>query len=60
MAASTDQPSKFDEAARTLHIPILRSAVIEGIRSPSTVVIPSVGPWVFQGAKPGDQRSVRR
>ena len=55
IAASTDQPTKFDEAARTLHIPILRSAVIEG--NPLTIngqYIPSVGPWAFQGAKPGE------
>jgi peptidyl-prolyl cis-trans isomerase D len=55
IAASSDQPAKFDEAARTLHIPILRSNVIEG--NPLTVngqFIPSVGPWAFQGAKPGE------
>jgi peptidyl-prolyl cis-trans isomerase D len=55
IAASTDQPSKFDEAARELHIPILRSAVVEG--NPLTIngqFIPSVGPWAFQGAKPGE------
>jgi peptidyl-prolyl cis-trans isomerase D len=55
MAASTDQPAKFDEAARTLQIPVIRSAVIEG--NPVTVngqFIPSVGPWAFQGARPGE------
>jgi peptidyl-prolyl cis-trans isomerase D len=55
MAASTDQPAKFDEAARTLQIPILRSTVIEG--NSLTVngqFIPSVGPWAFEGAKPGE------
>src|SRR3954463_3515048 len=30
IAASTDQSAKFDEAARELHIPVLRSTVIEG------------------------------
>src|SRR6266436_5533908 len=30
MAASTDQPAKFDSAARALQIPIIRSAVVEG------------------------------
>src|SRR6185295_70760 len=42
-------------AARELHIPILRSAVVEG--NPLTIngqFIPSVGPWAFQGAKPGE------
>ncbi len=55
IAASSDQPTKFDEAARELHIPIIRSAVIEG--NPLTIngqFIPSVGPWAFQGAKPGE------
>jgi peptidyl-prolyl cis-trans isomerase D len=55
MAASTDQPAKFDDAARTLQIPIIRSSVIEG--NPVTVngqFIPSVGPWAFQGARPGE------
>jgi len=55
IAASTDQPAKFDEAARTLHIPILRASVIEG--NPLTIngqFIPSVGPWAFEGARPGE------
>ena len=55
IAGSTDQPAKFDEAARELHIPIIRSSVIEG--NPLTIngqFIPSVGPWAFQGAKPGE------
>jgi peptidyl-prolyl cis-trans isomerase D len=55
MAASTDQPAKFDDAARALHIPILRALVIEG--NPLTIngqFIPSAGPWAFQGAKPGE------
>jgi len=55
IAATSDQPSKLDEAARALHIPILRSSVIEG--NPLTIngqFIPSVGPWAFQGAKPGE------
>ncbi len=55
MAASTDQPAKFDSAARVLQIPILRADVIEG--NSLTIngkFIPSVGPWAFQGAKPGE------
>jgi peptidyl-prolyl cis-trans isomerase D len=55
IAASTEQPAKFDEAARTLQIPVLRAEVVEG--NPLTVngrFIPSVGPWAFQGAKPGE------
>jgi peptidyl-prolyl cis-trans isomerase D len=55
LAASTDQPAKFDEAARILQIPVIKSPVVEG--NAVTVngqFIPSVGPWAFQGAKPGE------
>jgi peptidyl-prolyl cis-trans isomerase D len=55
IAASSDQPAKFDEAARTLQIPVIRANVIEG--NPLTVsgqFIPSVGPWAFQGVVPGE------
>jgi peptidyl-prolyl cis-trans isomerase D len=55
MAASTDQPAKFDEAARTLQIPVIRSSVVEGnTLTVNGQYIPSVGPWAFQGAKPGE------
>src|SRR6202165_5394551 len=50
MAASADQPAKFDSAARALKIPILRAQAIEG--NSLTVngqYIPSVGPWAFEG-----------
>jgi peptidyl-prolyl cis-trans isomerase D len=55
LAASTDQPAKFDEAGRTLQIPVLRAEIIEG--NPLTIngrFIPSAGPWAFQGATPGE------
>jgi peptidyl-prolyl cis-trans isomerase D len=55
MAATTDQPAKFDSAARTLQIPVLKAQAIEG--NSLTVngrYIPSVGPWAFEGAKPGE------
>ncbi len=55
MAASTDLPAKFDSAARTLRIPVLKAQAIEG--NALTVngrYIPSVGPWAFGGAKPGE------
>jgi peptidyl-prolyl cis-trans isomerase D len=55
LAASSDQPTKFDDAARILQIPAIRTPVIEG--NAVTVngqFIPSVGPWAFQGAKPGE------
>lgn len=55
MAASTDQPAKFDEAARTLQIPVIRSSVVEGnTLTVNGQYIPSVGPWAFQGARPGE------
>jgi peptidyl-prolyl cis-trans isomerase D len=55
LAASTDQPAKFDDAARILQIPVIKTPVVEG--NAVTVngqFIPSVGPWAFQGAKPGE------
>src|SRR3954469_3616319 len=55
IAASSDQPAKFDSAARALQMPVLRATVIEG--NPLTVngeYIPSVGPWAFEGAKAGE------
>jgi peptidyl-prolyl cis-trans isomerase D len=55
IAATADVPAKFDSAARTLHIPVLKAQVIEG--NSLTVngqYIPSVGPWAFEGAKPGE------
>src|SRR6266513_544529 len=55
MAANADQPAKFDSAARALHIPVLKAQAIEG--NSLTVngqYIPSVGPWAFEGAKPGE------
>jgi len=55
MAASTDQPAKFDEAARALQIPVIRSTVVEGnTMTVNGQYIPSVGPWAFQGARPGE------
>ncbi len=55
MAASTDVPSKFDSAARVLHIPILKATVIEGnALTVNGKYIPSVGSWAFEGAKPGE------
>ena len=55
LAASTDQPSKFDSAARALQIPIIRANVIEGnALTVNGQYIPSVGPWAFEGARPGE------
>ena len=55
LAASTDIPAKFDTAARALQIPILRADAIEGnALTVNGQYIPSVGPWAFEGAKPGE------
>ncbi|HEY8165604.1 MAG TPA: peptidyl-prolyl cis-trans isomerase [Gemmatimonadaceae bacterium] len=55
IAASTDKPGKLEEAAAKLGIPIKRATAIE---SDALVIdgkfIPSVGPWAFGGAKPGE------
>lgn len=55
IAASSDTAAKLDEAARVLRIPIVRTETIEG--NSLTLdgrFIPSVGPWAFQGARPGE------
>jgi peptidyl-prolyl cis-trans isomerase D len=55
IAANADQATKFDSAARALRIPVLKAEAIEG--NSLTVngqYIPSVGPWAFEGAKPGE------
>src|SRR6266542_1489226 len=55
LAASVDQPAKFDEAARVLKLPVIHALAMEG--NPVTYngkMIPSVGPWAFKGIKPGE------
>lgn len=55
LAATVDQPQKFDEAARVLKLTVIHAVAIEG--NPVNVngkVIPSVGPWAFEGTKPGE------
>ena len=55
IAASSDDPAKFDEAARVLRVPIVRTEAIEGNSvTLNGRFIPSVGPWAFQGAQPGE------
>ena len=55
IAASSDDPAKFDEAARVLRIPVVRTDAIEGNSvTLNGRFIPSVGPWAFQGARPGE------
>jgi peptidyl-prolyl cis-trans isomerase D len=55
IAASGDDPAKFDEAARVLRVPIVRTEAIEGNSvTLNGRFIPSVGPWAFQGPQPGE------
>ncbi|MEO6331181.1 MAG: peptidyl-prolyl cis-trans isomerase, partial [Gemmatimonadaceae bacterium] len=55
IAATADDPAKFEEASRTLRIPITRGAAVEG--EPLTIggqYVPSVGAWATGGAEKGD------
>jgi len=55
IAATAEDPAKFDEASRVLRLPITRGAVIEG--EPLTIggeYVPSVGAWATGGAEQGD------
>ena len=55
IAATADDPAKFDEASRTLGIPVTRGVALEG--EPLTIggqYIPSVGAWATSGAEKGD------
>jgi len=55
IAASTDKPEKLDEASRTLGIPIQKASVVEtDALTINGRFIPSIGPWAFTGAKPGE------
>jgi len=55
IAASTDKPEKLDEASRALGIPIQKANVVEtDALTINGKFIPSVGPWAFTGAKPGE------
>lgn len=55
MAASSDDPRKFDAAVRSLGLQANRATVVEG--EPLTIngrYVPSVSAWAFGGAKPGE------
>ncbi|MDO8502374.1 MAG: peptidyl-prolyl cis-trans isomerase [Gemmatimonadaceae bacterium] len=55
IAASSDKPEVLDEASRKLGIPIKRASVLEtDALTIGGKFVPSVGPWAFQGAKPGE------
>lgn len=55
LAASSDQPKKFDAAAKRLHLTIMKVTAFED--EPANYqghVIPSVSAWAFSGVKPGE------
>ncbi|HEU4721852.1 MAG TPA: peptidyl-prolyl cis-trans isomerase [Gemmatimonadaceae bacterium] len=55
IAASSDQPAKFDEAAKALGLTPFKINVTEG--EPATYngqYVPSVSAWAFGGARPGE------
>ena len=55
IAASSDQPAKFDEAARTLKLAPFTVAVSEGEPAQHDgKYVPSVSAWAFNGAKVGE------
>ena len=55
IAASSEQPAKFDEAARTLTLTPFRVTVTDGEPAQHDgKYIPSVSAWAFNGAKPGE------
>src|SRR5688572_1234015 len=55
IAASTDRPQSLDEASKKLGLPIKRAAVVDtDALTIDGKFIPSVGPWAFQGAQPGE------
>ena len=55
IAGGSDQPAKFDEAARTLKLTPMRVTVIEGEPAQSNgKYVPSVSAWAFTGAKTGE------
>lgn len=55
IAASSEQPAKFDEAARTLKLTPFRVSVVEGEPAQHEgKYIPSVSAWAFAGARAGE------
>jgi peptidyl-prolyl cis-trans isomerase D len=55
IAASSDKPGVLDEAAAKLGLPVKHASVLEtDALTIEGKFIPSVGPWAFEGAKPGE------
>ncbi len=55
VAASSDKPGVLDEAAKQLGLTVKHASVLEtDALTIDGKFVPSVGPWAFQGAKPGE------
>lgn len=56
LAASQDNPAKFDSAAKVLGLPVERYTAIEGnsLMDAGGRYVPSVSAWAFTGARPGE------
>jgi len=55
IAASSDKPGVLEEASRKLGVPIRSAAVLDtDALTIDGKFIPSVGPWAFQGVRPGE------
>jgi len=55
IAASSDKPGVLDEASKQLGLPIQHGVALENeALTINGKFIPSVGPWAFGGAKPGE------
>jgi peptidyl-prolyl cis-trans isomerase D len=55
LAANSDEPKKFDDAAKALGLPVLRATAVDG--DPLTVAgryVPNVSAWAFSGARAGE------
>jgi peptidyl-prolyl cis-trans isomerase D len=55
LAGSADTPKKFDDAAKTLGLPVMRATAFEG--DPLTIAgryVPNVSAWAFSGARAGE------
>jgi len=55
IAASAEVPARFDSAAKTLGLPVVRATAFEG--EPLTIngrYVPSASAWAFGGARPGE------
>ena len=55
IAASSDKPGVLDEAAKQLGLTIMHGVALENeALTINGKFVPSVGPWAFGGAKPGE------